>query len=719
MAETLPLDYINLSASVETPPLPHMVVAQELRLLDEVRRALDEEPGRDDTAEESLVRELERVRSLLLSGEEQKDRQALLEQWDRGSALLRQLRASRAAPRVDQRSPYFGHMRLREQGRERDVCLGRATCIRSGVRIVDWRNAPISRLFYRYRQGDVYEEEMAGRTVEGELVARRTVAIRGGSLDRIDAPEGSWIRHPGAASAASPDIAWVRLPDRQPRLAGGAASALRAHGTAGSGRRLGTDPSGLERRSDRHLPEIAGLLDPAQFDLISKPRPGCLIVRGSAGSGKTTVALHRIAYLAYDDPAIDSAEAIFLTLSPALCDYVGTLLPSLGVGCVRVETFPAWAARHRRRVFPRLPRTHRIETPDSVRRVKLHPEIGRALEAQVARVPGPPTPQQALDDWASVLTDFSLLGSMLSPAFAPAELRAAVDWCRARNEELFAFLEGDETASAEIDSEDDALLLRAWQLRVGPIPLAESRSGGEPLRYRHIAIDEAQDWATVELRVVADCLATPPSLTLAGDAQQRIANPFATSSWDALARALDLPAAEIETLRTSYRSTQEIMEFAQEVLGPLWEEDAAATATRSGPPVEIFGFGDAGACVVFLADALRELVQDEPLASVAVLASDAERAEVYADGLEASEVPRLRRVEAGRFSFTPGIEVAEVEQAKGLEFDYVVLVDVSAERFPDSPRSRRLLHVGATRAIHQLWVTYAGLPSPLLPSVTP
>ncbi|HEY8494005.1 MAG TPA: ATP-binding domain-containing protein, partial [Myxococcota bacterium] len=57
---------------------------------------------------------------------------------------------------------------------------------------------------------------------------------------------------------------------------------------------------------------------------------------------------------------------------------------------------------------------------------------------------------------------------------------------------------------------------------------------------------------------------------------------------------------------------------------------------------------------------------------------------------------------------------AEIEQAKGLEFDYVVLVDVSASAFPDSPRSRRLLHVGATRAIHQLWITHAGPPSRLL-----
>src|SRR5690606_41608245 len=121
---------------------------------------------------------------------------------DRGSALLRQLRASRAAPRVNRSSPYFAHMRLVEEGRERDVCLGRATCIRRGVRIVDWRNAPISKLFYRSRQGEASEEELAARTVAGTVAVRRTVAIRGGVLERVDAPEGSWIRAPEPAGGA-------------------------------------------------------------------------------------------------------------------------------------------------------------------------------------------------------------------------------------------------------------------------------------------------------------------------------------------------------------------------------------------------------------------------------------------------------------------------------------------------------------------------------------
>ena len=77
------------------------------------------------------------------------------------------------APEVDPRSPYFAHLRLEEDGEQRDLCLGRATRIESGVRIVDWRHAPISRLFYRYQQGDDYEEQFGGKTRSGVVRARR------------------------------------------------------------------------------------------------------------------------------------------------------------------------------------------------------------------------------------------------------------------------------------------------------------------------------------------------------------------------------------------------------------------------------------------------------------------------------------------------------------------------------------------------------------------
>ena len=99
---------------------------------------------------------------------------------------------------------------------------------------------------------------------------------------------------------------------------------------------------------------------------------------------------------------------------------------------------------------------------------------------------------------------------------------------------------------------------------------------------------------------------------------------------------------------------------------------------------------------------------------MAVLTPGPDLSALYYDGLERSQVPRLRRVIQQNFSFSPGVEITEVDQVKGLEFDYIVLVEVSANAYPDNPLARRLLHVGATRAVHQLWLTAVGAPSPLL-----
>ena len=279
---------------------------------------------------------------------------------------------------------------------------------------------------------------------------------------------------------------------------------------------------------------------------------------------------------------------------------------------------------------------------------------------------------------------------------------------------MFGWLDGDREIQAELDAEDDALLLRAWQLRVGPLQGRLNR----PLHYRHVAIDEVQDFAPIEVRVLLDCLDEQRSLTLAGDTQQHLMAASGFTSWSAFLDELGVPGTHVETLRVSYRSSREIASFAQEVLGPL-REDEPPLATRSGPEVELFRFTDRGAAVAFLADALRELSQSEPLASVAVLTPSRAHTLAYHEGLLRCELPRLRMVADQDFTFAPGVEVTEVEQAKGLEFDYVVLVDADAEAYPDADEARRRLHVGATRAVHQLWLTSIGTPSPLVsPLVT-
>jgi len=689
--------------------LPFPVVAEELELLARVAALLQSLPPARTASEEPILRELERLRARMLSGDESKDMSSLSEQYHHQSSVLNQLRSAGTAPRVDPGSPYFGHLRLREDGRERDLCVGHATCIEGGVRIVDWRDAPISKIFYSYRQGDEYDEEIAGRERIGEVVARRMVRIRNGVLDRIQAPEGDFSIDPSQSEG------WRRDRREAARLAGGEAAALRVFdGEGGFARRLGSAPGGEPMRADKHLPEITGLIDPEQFDLITRPSSGFLVIRGAAGSGKTTVALHRVAYLAFDDPAIDGPETMVVVFSRALGSFVGHLLPALGLERVRIASYREWASEERRRHFPRLPAARREDAPALVQRIKLHPLLASALEDWVARTPGEATPQQAVEDWAGVLVEDELIeraAERHAPGlFTRRDIERFVEWNRERCNEVFAALAGDDLAGAELEPEDDALLLRAWQLRVGPL----LGPGRRPLQLRHVVIDEVQDFAPIEVRILLDCLAPGASITLAGDTQQHVMEHSGFNSWPEFFARLGIPGTQIDTLRVSYRSARPIAEFATRLLGDLRDPETPAVSVRSGPPVEFFRFGDRGACVAFLADALRDLARSEPLASVAVLTPSPACSDTYFKGLERCELPRLRRVADQDFSFGAGVEVTEIEQAKGLEFDYVLLVDVDAHHYPDRAAARRLLHVGATRAIHQLWLTTVGTPSPLV-----
>ncbi len=173
------------------------IVAEEERLLGQVaaRAAMgeDEEDGPRAT-DDDLDRDLISLRDQI--GEARaEDLPPLIEQMTRLAALRGRLGGSRTLP-IDLASPYFAHMRLKQHGKSRDVLVGKRGFIdrQSNVQIVDWRNAPVSRIYYRYEEGDDYEEEIAGRRVDGVVEARRNISINKGLLCRIGAPQGTYIK---------------------------------------------------------------------------------------------------------------------------------------------------------------------------------------------------------------------------------------------------------------------------------------------------------------------------------------------------------------------------------------------------------------------------------------------------------------------------------------------------------------------------------------------
>ncbi|HWO08183.1 MAG TPA: DNA helicase UvrD, partial [Polyangiaceae bacterium] len=241
----------------------------------------------------------------------------LLEQMERLQNLAaRQGQSTKG--HVDAKSPYFGRMVLRESGRNREILIGRSTYVdtRAGVRIVDWRDAPVSRLFYRYNEGDEYEETFGEREVEGEIVTRRSLTIVESRLRRIVAPQGVFVRPLNGA--------W-RRGGTSLKLHGGQGSALRADHHHRPGKLgVGVD-DGAE---DRHLKAITALIDPRQFELITKPDSGLVVIQGGAGSGKTTIGLHRLAYLAFQDRRrFRPDRMLVIAFNQALVRYISQVLP--------------------------------------------------------------------------------------------------------------------------------------------------------------------------------------------------------------------------------------------------------------------------------------------------------------------------------------------------------------------------------------------------------
>lgn len=749
------------------------IVEQELALLHRVQAHL----ARAATAEAAstdLDADLIDLRDQLAETRAE-DHAMLVEHMTRLAALRATQSRAQVAALPDAANPYFAHLRLRDlhEGRERvrDVLVGRRAFIdtRNDLQIVDWRNSPISRIYYCYNEGDEYEERFAGELQTGHVELRRTVTVERGELTRVRAGDLVLLR--------GPDGEWHRQSAERSRLAGGVGSALRP-------------PAGrLGRGVNQRLPEITALIDPEQFRAITDARSGVVIIRGGAGTGKTTIALHRAAWLHFQDPRrFAPKRMLIVTPGDALRRYIAEVLPALDVEGVRIRTFRGWAHETLKRLVPSLAkRALTDETPSGARRLKRHPallrlieravrEEGRAFEAQLAEVGGAPlldawvrrrnlptmvrldaverwvrdegkatfgdtlwavrkTLDRIRDElsdpadlWAELLTDRGRVAAAFQAWGEKPyewELDQLVDTVSRQSDEPLDLSDFDESRRTGIDGlavdegdirskldvDDLAAVLRIAQLRYGRLA---GPSGRTVPSFEHLVVDEAQDHSPLVLKVLCESVRPAAPVTLAGDTAQRITLDNGFDDWDALVRTLDLKAHVLPALSVTYRSTRQVMALARHVLGPLVADEPARDA-RDGAPVELVRHDEAGEAVAFLADALKSLRERERRASVALIARAPEIADLYYGGLKRAEVPELRRVVNQEFDFSPGIDVTDVYQIKGLEYDYVIMLEATLEQYPETLESRHLFHVAATRAAHQLWLVASGRPSPLLP----
>lgn len=704
------------------------------------------------------------------------DLPALFDQMNTQRALMER-QPERKLP--DVASPYFAHMCLEENGKLRDVLLGHLSFLDSRrLPIIDWKHAPISRIFFNYREGEEFEEELPGRIAQGIVLKRRVLTIHRGKLWRIHANGQSYRR--------AKDDSWQRdTGGFIPNLSGGSGSASRM---LQSGLGLTNTPA----------PEVSALLDPEQFRLLTADRDEPLLILGGAGCGKTTVALHRIAFLHHQNPSIYPQNKILVVVpEQGLVRLSRKLLDSLGLYDVEVRTFDAWIEIQARRMLRTLPNKTSDYVSSNVSRLKRHPalleifpeivrrqmeEIIRSLDRHipgsqhihpVLREPAEQTMLDRLDraeellmreakeqggaasnlrtqqvkkffdtmrkrymntvgDRAELFTNLELLQAVqrlsngqINDSMVRETISHVLEQLGQNAEQQYSGYSSDaletvdgrsliddeqeQSAADTIDVEDFAVLLELHYFKSG----RDISRHGRLKSYAHMVIDEAQDLATVELKVLGRALDDDAAISIAGDAAQQIDPTHSFASWEHVLEHLGLPTVHAHQLETTYRSPEPIAAFAHALLGPLAPAQRPK-AIRDGLPVARTLFPDEGQMIVFLSETLTNLVTNEPLASIAIITKTWDYALSLYKLLE--NIPKVRLVEGGEFEFKPGIDITPGSEVKGLEFDYVIIADVNYSVYHDKPEDRRLLHVAATRAIHQLWVISVYRESVILPA---
>ncbi|MGZ3479854.1 MAG: ATP-binding domain-containing protein, partial [Myxococcaceae bacterium] len=554
---------------------------------------------------------------------------------------------------------------------------------------------------------DPFEESFPGREASGVVEVRRVVVVHRGRLLQI-LGEGFQARR-------RPDGSWS-VGGSEALAAGGAGTAPRA-GHLGLG-------IGAEERGTRA--DVTALLDAEQYAAVRAPADEPLVVLGSAGSGKTTVALHRLARLAAAEPErVPLGRARVVVPEEGLARLSARLLAPLGGGAARVKTLDAAFLELARRAFGPLPRI--VDDPPAlVTAVKRHPALFDALRPLLGqrRGSGAPSWRRLRRDLAVPLTDRTFLdgvvaraGGSLPRTVVEETVRHTLRQLADPSSRLLASItdasrreavdgrpvdEGtDDALAGTLDVEDLPLLLAlaAWR---GQLALPEAS---------FLVIDEAEDFSLFDLRTLAGLLHGTRLVTVAGDEAQQTSPSFA--GWERALETLGAGGAARVRLPVSYRCPRPIAQLARAILGPL-APSQPVRAAREGAPVGRFSFPGAPQAHLVLAGALRELLEAEPHAAVAVICHDAATARRVAAVV--TEIPASRLVLDGRFSFEPGLDVTDVDSVKGLEWDYVVVPDVVESAWPMSDDGRRRLHVAVTRASWQLWLVSPGTPSRLLPS---
>ena len=621
--------------------------------------------------------------------------------------------------------PYFGRIVFRDEktGKEESLYIGRGGIARDATHqaVVDWR-APVANAYYENNLGKCSYRAPGDVDIPIDLTRKRTYEIEGGKLlDFFD----------------SEVIANDELLTKY-----------------------------LAKNKQAVLGEIVATIQKEQNEIIRKSPYHNVIVQGVAGSGKTTVAMHRISYILYNYAERFRPEDFYIVGSNRiLLNYITGVLPDLDVYGVRQMTME--------RLFVRLlyedwdEKKYRIKGTgkDAVKgssrwfrdlagycrelerkaisadTVYLNPKAfvegfrngktgvydetdgkevskkdlvslltGEAVEAYIEE-----NPSVSIQNKINMLNgrllgkvkeEFLGKGISYSEAERKAILKAYRGWYGGRHWKISVFEMYRDFLSKQ---QEKGIRVEVPENEFDVYDLAAlaylyKRVKEEEVisEASHVVIDEAQDFGMMAYHALKFCI-NRCTYTVMGDVSQNIHFGFGLNDWEELKALLLQDAMDsFGVLKKSYRNTVEISDFATDIL---------RHGNFSVYPVEpIIRHGNP--VLVKRAPERNALIkeaaqlcrdwQKKGLDTIAVICRS--KKEAARTALSLSEYVEVMESNLEKAEFGNGIMVLPVEYTKGLEFDAVLILNPTREDYPSDDGHAKLLYVAATRALHELCV---------------
>ena len=619
------------------------------------------------------------------------------ENFDNQQALLHQVNANQEQIALKHRlktmldAPFFGRVDFCYEGEEEPeqfyIGIGNFAEQAGHVPLIyDWR-APVSGLFYDFDKGEA-SYEAPGGLMEGEVTSKWQYKIRRGKM--LYEFESD-----------------VKIDDE----------ILKAE---------------LGSNGDVQLKNIVRTIQKEQNAIIRNTSDRIMVIQGAAGSGKTSVALHRIAYLLYHDRnQMKSSNILILSPNSVFSDYISHILPELGEENIREMSFDLFAYKELRdTVFDCEDRYDQIER-------ELQGDFGSEELAQYERKQSEEFIVQAegflmeLEDSLLEFRDMEFRGMVKTEAelvnlfyfkFQDIPLLARMDAVLEYFVDEFETLHSCTLSEEDLDhlkekfkrfyrTRDLYVLYNEFLEECGyrtlpQVPYEKRFLAYEDvypmlyLKYRllgkagqkaikHLVIDEMQDYSYLQYEILKGLF--PCKMTILGDRAQTME----AREQDVLTFLPKILGKQMRKIimDKSYRNTVEIASYANQLTGVT----DVRLFERHGKPVEEQVFQTQAEALEQLLGSLR-LAEDEYETAALITMTEEEASEAFAYLKE--RIPDISYLDKNSSSFKKGLTVTTFYLAKGLEFDQVFALC----RKEKTPLLRQAEYICATRALHELYM---------------